>query len=183
MGFFYGRAGVLSETKNIPWGNAGVRVSVDSLLSIIRTWRINPDLVLFAKELVQNVPSKDYYGEVWTIQDWIKRNIRFTRDPVGGELLQDPEVTLKIANGDCDDHVILLNSLVNAIGIPTRVVLIASTSAAPNQYNHIFTEAWLPRPDNGQYAWIPVETTPVRQGEWFEMGRLPQGYRYERHGV
>ena len=176
--------GFKSVVKQIPHGNNGIFVSVDHLMNFIRTGRRNPDVVAFARRLVQHCPNKDYVCEARAIFDWIQANIRFTRDPNNVELLQGPEVTLRsdVRCGDCDDHVILLQSLLQAIGIPTRVVLVASQNAAPNMYNHIFTEALLPV--NGQDTWVAMDTTPMKSnGQLASFGYLPKGYTETRREV
>ena len=171
-----------STYETIPYGNAGIRISVSRLLNFIRQGRKNQQIVLFAKQLVQDCPNKDYICEAKTIFSWVQQNIRFTRDVRDVELLQTPDVTLRLRNGDCDDHVILLCTLLEAVGHRTRVVLVASMRDAPGQYNHIFAEVLLPV--GKEYRWVPMDTTPVsNDGRLAPFGWLPPGNKYERYEV
>lgn len=51
---------------------------------------------------------------------WVVKHVHFANDPHGVEMLQKPHVTLGFAAGDCDDHSILVASLLEALGVPTR---------------------------------------------------------------
>ena len=48
---------------------------------------------------------------------WIKRNIPYTREARGVEILQGPITSLTIQTGDCDDYAILLTALARSIGL------------------------------------------------------------------
>lgn len=172
-------SGYKTELKQIPYGNQGIFLSVSDLIDLIRKGRKNPQVRLTAARIIQHCPNKDYMCEAKSISRWIQNNIRFTRDIYHVELLQGAEVTLQEGYGDCDCHVILLNSMLQSIGIPTRVVLVASRKALPKHFNHIFTEALLPTPQGER--WIAMDTTPLtRTGKMAKFGYLPRGYTEKR---
>lgn len=177
-----GFTGYRTQVKQIPDGNRGIFVSVDHLLSFIRQGRKDPRIRTFTARLVQGCRNKDYFCEARVVYEWIKGNIRFVRDPHNTELLQEAFITLTEGYGDCDDHVILLNSMLQTIGVPTRIVLVASRSAAPNIYNHIFTEALLPV--KGKDTWVAMDTTPITQdGKMANFGYQPKGFTETRREV
>jgi transglutaminase-like putative cysteine protease len=62
-----------------------------------------------------------------TVTSWVRDNIRYLPDPAGAEYFIDPIALITQvqktgrAFGDCDDHVLLLNSMLNSVGFETRV--------------------------------------------------------------
>ena len=69
------------------------------------------------------------------------------------EYIQSPAEMLYTGGGDCDDHAVLLASLVQSIGIPTRFVLTR---------NHIYVLAYMPdapRRYRDSDGWIPLDAT------------------------
>lgn len=72
---------------------------------------------------------------------FVKDHTRYVKDPSFAEYVISPIVMLsEIDNrgftvGDCDDHVLLLNSLLNSVGIDTRVLGIKLF--APDHYDHV----------------------------------------------
>jgi len=87
------------------------------------------------------------------IYSWINHNIRYTRDPWNMEWLQSPDVTLQTKIGDCDDLTILAGSLLESVGIPTRLVIVKADPRYPHEYTHIYLEYQY----KGQ--WIPFDIT------------------------
>ncbi len=62
------------------------------------------------------------------IADFVKSMVRYVRDPIGSEYVVSPfRLLLDIydngyVSGDCDDHVLLLNSLLGSIGFDVRPI-------------------------------------------------------------
>ena len=65
---------------------------------------------------------------VRTLAAWVRDNVTYLADPSGAEYFIDPIALITQwqdrgkAYGDCDDHVLLLNSMLNSMGLDTRVV-------------------------------------------------------------
>lgn len=125
---------------------------------LIRIGRRNPQVIALARHLVSGLPSKDYSGEARAIFEYVRDRIRYVRDPVDVEALSDPIATLNMGSGDCDDKVVLLCSLLNAIGHETRMIAMREDRNGP--YCHVYAETKLGT------RWIPMETT-----EPWEFGR------------
>jgi transglutaminase-like putative cysteine protease len=160
-------------TKTIPMGNSGIYVSASELVGIIKQFRKNPEIRFRAEDIVRSCQNKDYNCEANKIFSWIKTNIAFRRDPYRVEMLRSPLITLERKNGDCDDHTILLNSMLQSLGHPSRIVLVATRKLLPQNFNHVFTEVLI-----GD-KWIPLDTT-VSQSYF---GWLPSGFRYKRFPI
>jgi antitoxin (DNA-binding transcriptional repressor) of toxin-antitoxin stability system len=77
-------------------------------------------------QITQAVPGKDYSGEVRSIFNWVKSNIKYTRDPYGVELVQDVWSTINRARADCDDFSILIAAMGEVMGNPSRFVTVST---------------------------------------------------------
>lgn len=102
-----------------------------------------------------NVPEKDYTAEMVAIHNWVRDQIRYTRDVAGQETLLHPEyLAFTSKNGDCDDKSMLEAALLGSIGIPTRFVTIGLT---PYNYSHVYLMA------NPSGQWIALD--PIMKGK------------------
>jgi hypothetical protein len=69
------------------------------------------------------------------IFEFVKAEVSYVPDPRGIDYVASPTETLEVGGGDCDDHAVLLSSLYEAVGIPTRVVLCRS-----NRRRHVLCQ-------------------------------------------
>ena len=107
------------------------------------------------QELVYNIvgglPGKDYQGEIRTILNWVKQNIRYTKDPYGVELVQDPWTTVNRGRGDCDDMSILVSAMGEVLGNPSRFITV---STRPDKEPcHVYSEL------NLKGRWLSLDAT------------------------
>ena len=101
--------------------------------------------------LTKGLASKDYMGEVNRIFDWVKKTVRYTRDPHGVELVQDVWATLSCGRGDCDDFTILLGAACEVMGAPCRIVTV---STRPDKEPvHVYPEVKVGN------RWVPLDAT------------------------
>jgi len=106
------------------------------------------------------VRPKDRWGEVNALFDWVKRNIRYTRDIFRVELLHSARRMLELRAGDCDDMTILLGAMLIATGHPVRLALVGFNPKRPHVYSHIYPEV------NLGGRWLAVDATMPRQIGW-----------------
>lgn len=92
-------------------------------------------------------PSRDRRRQVRAIQRWIQREILFI--PEAGDVWYTPIRTLWIGGGDCDDHAIVLASLLESLRIPTSITILRRDGRG----FHVYVRA---RIDG---SWVPAETT------------------------
>lgn len=119
---------------------------------IVRHWKKSPRLRQLALELVEDTPGHKNFGEqVRRIHSYVRNNIAYVKDVNGVETVSTPERTIQNRAGDCDDQAVLVASLLESIGHPTRFVAIKMRPLGP--YVHVFTETLVGR------RWLPVETT------------------------
>lgn len=97
------------------------------------------------------VRPKDRFGEVCALFDWVRKNIRFTRDIFRVELLHTARRMLELRAGDCDDLTITLGAMLVSTGHPVRLALVGFRPERPHAYSHIYPEVNL----NGR--WIAID--------------------------
>lgn len=140
----------------LPKGREGIRKTLLLMRALVRKGKKNPLIRQTAVELTQGMRQKDWYGEVKALHNFVRDNIRYLRDIKSVETLHTPERILRNAQGDCDDKAILLASLLESIGHPTRFLAVGFH---PGKFSHVLTETKIGN------KWIPLETTePVDIG-------------------
>jgi transglutaminase-like putative cysteine protease len=107
-----------------------------------------------------NVKAKNRMGEVSALFDFVKRNIRYTRDIFRVELLHSARRMLELRAGDCDDMTILLGAMLLATGHPVRLVLAGFRPNRPHAYSHIYPEV------NVRGRWIAIDATMDKPIGW-----------------
>jgi Transglutaminase-like superfamily len=106
------------------------------------------------------VRPKNRFGEVGALFDFVKRNIRYTRDIFRVELLHSARRMLELRAGDCDDMTILLGSMLISTGHPVRLVLAGFRRNKPHVYSHIYPEV------NVNGRWLAVDATVNKPIGW-----------------
>ncbi len=109
---------------------------------------------------VYRVPPKDRFGEVCALFDFVKRNIRYTRDIFRVELLHTARRMLELRAGDCDDMTILLGAMLLSTGHPVRLVLAGFKRERPHVYTHIYPEV------NVRGRWLAIDATVDKPIGW-----------------
>ncbi len=83
---------------------------------------------------------------------FVRDNVNYVNDPLKFEFIKEPAYTLEVESGDCDDHAILLASLLRNVGFQTRFVFIP---------RHVYIQVYLPealaRYKNGE--WVNLDST------------------------
>lgn len=153
-------------TQFIGFGENSIYNTVDTIHKIVKVSSNNPYIRAWAEKIIKNVQAKDKIGEVSAIHNFVKWNVRYTKDPLGMEYVQTPLVLLKaieldeIPMGDCDDMTTLSLSLYRSIGYPVATKV---TSYSGNgQYSHIYGLV------NINNQWIPSDTTISSQNFGWE---------------
>jgi hypothetical protein len=136
-------------------GDAGVEQTIDQMRGLVDQALRDPSIIRQATDIVRGVSAFDDLGEANAIYEWVRGNIRFTKDPVNKEKLYPPAELLDIRAGDCDDISMLTAALVMAIGYPARFVTVAASQTDPDQFSHVYTEAEVPA---GSGEWIPLDS-------------------------
>lgn len=127
---------------------------ISALQFVIEQYGRDPRVRAEAIRQIGSRVNNDVANNARTIARWVMNSMVYLADPDGAEFIQTPLVLLKEidlkgrAYGDCDDHVVLLGSLLNAIGIPAQATGV-KLHGAP-YYNHVVIQY----PLNGQMVLI-----------------------------
>lgn len=146
----------------LPSGPAGTVATLKIMKKLARDSIRASNQTIRAKALeifnLAGLRSRQWVPEVQALQRFVQNNIRYVRDPVDVELVQTPEVTLKLGTGDCDDQATLLGAMLEATGHPSRLVAVG-VNGGP--FSHVLVETKV------SSNWVPVETILKKPMGWF----------------
>lgn len=117
--------------------------SLDDELKFLRNtvthFRQVPEIRNLALEIVRNsnAVSRDKRAQALEIARWVQHEIYYIHELP--ERFQTPTETLRLRAGDCDDSTTLIASLLESVGIPSRLVVMRINGA----WSHIFPAAIL----------------------------------------
>lgn len=140
----------------LPEGVAGIRATLKRMVDMTRKGRKNLGVRTVAMRLVRELPPKAFSDQVVELFRFVQKRIRYVHDVREVETLQDPAYTLTEGQGDCDDMSMLLASMLESIGHPTRFVALALDNGP---FSHVITETrlgekWLPLDPTVSYAYV-----------------------------
>ena len=108
---------------------AGTGKTVATVRRLIHEGGKNPRVIGLARKIVAPAAEMHPEQEVVEIFDYVRRGVRYVQDPYHAETLTDAPTLIREmtengrAHGDCDDHVIALGSLLEAVGYPVEPVV------------------------------------------------------------
>jgi len=146
----------------VPSGSRGTLATAEIIGRMIRDGA--KDFLVRQKAIqifrIAGVRPKDRFGEIRSLFEWVRRNVRYTRDIFRVELLHTARRMLELRAGDCDDMTILLGAMLMSTGHPVRLILAGFRKRRPHSYSHIFLEA------NLGGHWITLDATMERPIGW-----------------
>lgn len=149
---------------SIPGGTGGIMATLRVMRDLVGKGRVDPAIISAARSIVFLTLQKDSPAELRALFDWVRENVRYVRDVLDVETVSTAQRTLQTRSGDCDDQVVLLASLCEAIGYQTRFVVGAYTVA--NTFEHVYLEVF----DGSE--WIPCDPTEPQSFGWEPPGAL-----------
>ena len=107
------------------------------LRRMIDEWRGAPVIRNLALQIIREYgcQSRDKKCQAIAIASWVQDQIYYVHELP--ERFQLPDETLRIRAGDCDDHTTLICSLLESIGIPSKMVCMRLNGL----WSHIFAAA------------------------------------------
>jgi transglutaminase-like putative cysteine protease len=90
--------------------------------------KVTPAIQTLANELIQKAKANSTLEKVKVLHHWVAQNIRYLGIYVGagGFVPHDAQSILDNRYGDCKDHVVILEALLEAVGIDSSPALINS---------------------------------------------------------
>lgn len=139
------------------FGEIAITNTVDKIHHIIKASMYNPYIRKWAEKIIGEIPPGPQHQmeEVRAIGDFVKYNVRYTKDPRGLEYIQTPPVLLQMIErgetpmGDCDDMTTLSLSLLKSIGYPVATKI--ASYRPDKKYSHIYGLVFV----NNQ--WLPID--------------------------
>lgn len=105
----------MSGWTSIPYSGNRVSATLDAAEQIVTAWGTSQLMRKMAAEIVRMYHAKSDQEEARAIQIWTHNRVKYRKDPLDAEMIQDPVTTIR-KGGDCDDQAILAASLLRAIG-------------------------------------------------------------------
>ena len=146
----------------VPKGARGTIVSAGLIANLIRGGARDFYVRQKAIEIFREAGAapKDRWAEVCALFNWVRNNIRYTRDIFRTELLHTARRMLELRAGDCDDMTILLGAMLISTGHPVRLALAGFRAKKPHGYSHIYPEVYV------KGKWIALDATMNRPMGW-----------------
>jgi len=132
------------DTRNLPDGEQGNLLTVSYMSKIARQKSKDKRVRQVVIQILNDAgtESHNHLDEAVAIGEWVKRNVRYMKDPHEEELLTDPLLMLEAietgeARGDCDDMSLLTATLLICAGIKPYFKIIRHKEKKGN-FNHIY---------------------------------------------
>lgn len=170
----------LPDVKNIPAGKAPIaRVAtvrniderVKHVMAQIIKGRRDPRIRAIAVQIVSKkcgdswcIKERDYQGELRAIFNYVRKNVRYVKDPIDRDTFQHPRRTLEWGGEDCDGSSIVTGALCGAIGYPMKCRIIQTIYG--QDYDHIYMMAGLPPTAPKPKWWVPLDASVDRPAFW-----------------
>ncbi|NDG04025.1 MAG: transglutaminase domain-containing protein [Alphaproteobacteria bacterium] len=132
-------------------GEAGIFDTLTLMRRMVNDYKTDPGIRQAALNVTFMTPAQDDASEVEALYCFVRDYIRYTKDVYGVETLATPDKTMAMRVGDCDDQTVLLASLLESIGYPTRFVIEGYSDGGT--WEHVYLETCL----NGQ--WVALDPT------------------------
>jgi transglutaminase-like putative cysteine protease len=163
----------------VPRGQAGTLASAKIIADLIgqgaRDFYVRQKAIEIFRRY--DVPAKDRWGEVCSLFDWVRRNVRYTRDVFRVETLHSARRMIELRAGDCDDMTILLGAFMLSTGHPVRIVLSGFRPHKPHCYSHIYPEVLV------LGRWVPIDATTRHPIGWAPPAIWKRVCELEREGL
>lgn len=121
-------------------------------------------LRLLAEKITANIFEHDYLSEYMAILNWVRVNVRYSRDPRTIEQLKEPHVIVETGTGDCDDMAVLIAALIGQIGGRVRFVAGAMKGAKKLPSGRpVLSHVWAEAFDPSSKCWVVLDPVPGRK--------------------
>lgn len=112
------------------------------------------------EQIVAGLWPNDYLSEYVAVLNWVRRHIRYSRDPITIEQVKAPRATIETRTGDCDDMAVLLAAMVGHLGGESRFVAGAFRS---HRGRPVLSHVWCEAKDPSSGAWVALDPVPGRR--------------------
>jgi len=116
------------SVSRIPLHGNDIPVILATVAQLARQFSSAPIIRQAAEEIIHPARNADAAGNAYKLAAWVRNRMIYVPDPTDLEYVQSPVVLVARiiskgqAYGDCDDHVLLLASLLGSLGISNRIL-------------------------------------------------------------
>jgi len=139
-------------------GASGIFQTISTMRAMVNDFKTDPDMRAAAVGVVFQFPAQDDLAEACALFEYVRDCIRYVKDIHGVETLATPDKTLAMQVGDCDDQTVLLATMLEAVGYPTRFVVAGYNE--PGIFEHVYMQALV----NDQ--WLSMDPTELEVLGW-----------------
>lgn len=148
---------VTAESRFLSNGEAGIFETVAMMRELVEQWKKSPLIRQAALGVIFMTPAQEDCAEVIALFEFVRDNIRYTKDINNVETLATPDKTLAMRIGDCDDQSVLLAALLESVGYPTRFIIESYDGEA---WSHVYLAALC------EGAWVALDPTEQVAAGW-----------------
>ncbi len=159
--------------ERLPINNNDIK-ALAMLTKMIYTWGKDDRIRQIAAGIVSQRDTNgswvtrewDFLNTIDAVYKWVDSRVRYTPDPVKADIFETPLKTLELKIADCDGYLILIGSLLQAIGYP---VIVSMTSQSRNEpLGHVYLLVGTPplSPPKDIRAWIPIDAITNKPIGW-----------------
>ena len=147
------------------WANGDDNSRMDVITDIILRYGRDPKIATKCVDILRQykIEPRDYVGQCAALLKWVQDNIYYVNEP--GERLQDPNYTLRVGYGDCDDMAIVLCSFFESMRLPWKLV-ISGRQGNGSLLRYIHRNGHLPNAD-WSHIYCMVCTNPFQDADWY----------------
>lgn len=149
---------ISQQSRYLSDGEPGIFETVGIMRALVNDWKKSPALRQAAMGVIFMEPAQDDCAEVQALFNFVRDNVRYTRDVNGIETLATPDKTLAMRVGDCDDQSVLLATLLESVGYPTKFVIEAYDDAG---WAHVYLMTYC------DDQWIALDPTEQVAAGWY----------------
>lgn len=148
------------QVYHLPGGLAGIEKTIRVMRNLVNSYRVNLPLREQAKSIIWLTPERDSLAEVSALYEFVRDRVRYVRDVHDVETISSPDKVLAGKMGDCDDQAVLLATMLESVGYPTRFIV--AGYSIPGEFEHVYLQVLV------GHEWLDLDPT-----EHFPMGVAP----------
>jgi len=150
----------------LPPGTAGIERTLKHMADFVRADCRNQAVRTIAESITADCGDHDFDAEIEALFRYVRDEVTFRRDPVDLERVSGAMGTLQSKVGDCDDKVVLLATLLCALGHESRFAVVSQ--GTNGEWDHVYLEigtksGWLPADPTSKSAQLGWETPHRRK--------------------
>lgn len=140
-----------NRLQGMPRGEQGTLQTLRLMAAFCKRDAASPELRAVAQKIIEGIAGHDFNSEIRALYSFARDQVKYRKDPVEVERVQDALRTLQFRSGDCDDKVTLLVTLLAVCGHRARFCV---CGPVPGKWTHVYCEVATPQ------GWMPLDPTP-----------------------